>query len=246
MSSAPAPHVRTKVDRWPHPAAEEIFRLLEALRTGAVAVEALQAESLAIFERARLASALAKEIAEVAESEADMWLVRRHVGPCRYTLQLLHVEAGEVHPPHHHHNLISTQIVLTGQVRLREYDRVRRQDGGPLHLRLAAERLLAPGDAFQASEWHRNVHWFAAESGPAIVWNFNARGYETTTFDPDDGGPFGRRYLDPRTYGVDGLVIAEELDAEAAEARFQGRPLTADPVPAEIVRTDRGAKVRLA
>ena len=106
--------------------------------------------------------------------------------------------------------------------------------------------LLAPGDAFQASEWHRNVHWFAAESGPAIVWNFNARGYETTTFDPDDGGPFGRRYLDPRTYGVDGLVIAEELDAEAAEARFQGRPLTADPVPAEIVRTDRGAKVRLA
>lgn len=187
--------IRTKVDRWSHPVARALHQGLEALRLGQNDTAAFQARALALLLEARLGEALAAEIALVRRTGADLWLVRRHVGPCRYTLQLVHVAEDEVHPLHQHHNLISTQIVLEGRIRLREYDRVRKPDGSVV-LSLARDAVLYPGEPFQASEWARNVHGFEATGGPAILWNFNARGYERTTFAEDDGRGFGRRVVE--------------------------------------------------
>ncbi len=224
--------IRTKVDRWPHPAAQHLRAALWAMQQGrADAAQTLDAVAAAL-DAARLAIALAAEIEEVVATASDMWLVRRHVGPCRSTMQLLHVADGEVHPPHHHHNLLSLQVVIRGRVHLREFDRIARCGPDSIRLRLASDRLLQPGDAFRSSEWHRNAHWFAAVGGPAVVFNFNARGYEPATFDADDAEAFGRRYLDPRALAPDGTVEAASLGRDEAEAVFGGCPPAGAPLPA--------------
>ncbi len=228
---ATPPRIRTKIDRWPHAAATRIATALEELRLGSISVERFQAHVLAVLDEARLGRALAAEIAEASRAAGDLWLVRRHVDDCRYTLQLVYVADREVHPPHHHHNLVSTQVVIAGQVHLREFERIERVGPDRVRLRLASDQVLGPGDVFQASEWVRNVHWFAAVGGPAIVWNFNARGYETATFAAD--GAFGRLYLDPTAVGEDGICNAAEIEKEAALQRFSGRRLADFPLGCE-------------
>lgn len=236
---AEAPRIRTKADRWKHPSVGAVEDRLEALRRGGSDVQVFQDETLRLLAQARLATALAAEIEDVRGTAADMWLLRRHVEDCRYTLQLVHVAEGEVHPPHHHHNLISTQVVLEGRLHLREYERIRREGPDRVRLRLVTDRMLGPGDAFQASEWVRNVHWFAAVDGRAIVFNLNARGYERETFAA--GGDFGRLYLDPARIESDATILAEEIPKDEALARFSGRRLDAFPAPP----ADNGTVLRI-
>ena len=116
---------------------------------------------------------------------------------------------------------------------MREYDRIGRDANGKLKLKIASDRTLHPGDWFQASEWSRNVHWFQAVDGPALIFNTNARGFEQNTFD-DDGG-FGRRYIDPTLFQSDNLIIGEEFDTSEAHARFAGKSLDRFPVPKGVL-----------
>lgn len=217
----PGESVRTKAERWHHPVVAAIEGDLAALRHRLITTAELQARLLARLDDVRLARSLAAEIAEAKATRADVILLRRHVGPCRYTLQIVHVADGEVHPPHHHHNLVSTQVVLDGRIHLREYERLQRRPDGALRLRLVTDRQLAQGEAFQASEWARNVHAFTAIGGPALIWNLNARGYESATFDPGETGEFGRRYLDVGgPIDAEGCLLAQPLDRETAHARY--------------------------
>lgn len=228
------PRIRTKVNILDEKIDEEFFNIAERLRAGEVSVEDYQVETLKFLEKLHINSTFERDIALARASAEQHWLVRRHTDECRYTLLFASVAAGEVHPPHQHFNLISTQVVIEGHIHLREYQRIRYDENNQLIVQMLRDETLGPGDAFQASEWHRNVHWFCAVDGPALIFNVNVRGYENSTFDTNDDGPFGRRYLDPTKFTPDGLIACPSFDEDEAERRFQGRPLANFPAPIPV------------
>jgi hypothetical protein len=151
-----------------------------------------------------------------------------------WTMQLLYLDPGEVHPPHCHHNLISTQVVLEGRVYAREWDRVARVAPDTLLLRTRTDRWFGIGDRFETTEVSRNAHWFCADDKPAVMLNFYILGFQEWTFDPP--GTKGRRMLDP-TNGVQngGLIVARELPLEEGYLRFGDRAIEAIPLTRHAV-----------
>lgn len=178
------------------------------------------ADQLAAWSQATLDAGSDLPLARVSQPDRD------------YTLQILHLAPGEVHPCHCHHNVASVQMVLAGRVTAREYDRLGWTAGGLLRLRPVFDGMLEPSDLLSTSEWSRNAHWFAAdEARPAALLNFNIRGYEKATFLPLETRPLGRRLLDP-TMGADGdALLAAIVTPDIAYARFAGRPLADFPQP---------------
>lgn len=225
------PRIRTKVKCLDERFDEEFYQLTERLRNDKINVEKYQAETLVFLQRNKLKQNFEDDIAFARTSSDQHWLLRRHTEQCRYTIMYFAVQEHEVHPPHQHHNLISTQVVIEGKIHLREYQRVRLNDENKLVVQIVRDDILGPGDTFQASEWQNNVHWFCGIGGPAVVFQVNARGYENSTFDKDDNGPFGRRYIDPTQFSDDGLITCNQFDEAEAERRFQGRPLSDFAVP---------------
>jgi hypothetical protein len=237
------PRIRTKLMRMNEKIDDDFFRILERLRNREISVEKFQKEALAFFENIHLSKEFASDIAIAASSDEQHWLVRRHTDNCRYTILFYRVNENEAQPPHQHHNLVSTQVVVSGKIHLREYERVDQAGGGNLKVRLVRDAILGPGDVIQASEWSRNVHWFSGEGGPAVIFQMNARGYEDTVFNDDDEGPYGRRYLDPTNISRDGLVECETLDTEEAFFRFKSHSLGEYPIPPAA---DEGTRVTIA
>ena len=147
-----------------------------------------------------------------------------------WTMQLLYLEPNEVHPPHCHHNLISTQVVLHGRVYAREWDRIARLGPDTILLRTRTDRWFGIGDRFETTEVSKNAHWFCADANPAVLLNFYILGFQEWTFDPP--GTKGRRMLDP-THGVqgDGMIVARELALAEGYARFGDTPIDRIPLP---------------
>jgi hypothetical protein len=231
VDQAANPRIRTKVKKLDDRIDEEFYQITERLRADQINVEDYQAQILTLLDDLRLSTTFANDIGIARTAPDQHWLMRRHTDECRYTILFMAVGEGEVHPPHQHFNLISTQVVVEGHIHLREYDRVRYDENNQLVVEIVRDRILGPGETFQTSEWHRNVHWFCATDGPAVVFNINARGYENSTFDNQDTGPFGRRYLDPTNYDSSGLITCSHFDESEAEQRFQNKPLSGFPAP---------------
>ncbi|MBL4890695.1 MAG: hypothetical protein JKX91_02490 [Rhizobiaceae bacterium] len=228
---ADSPRIRTKISQIENDLDESLYRHIYKLRLGGYSVDEFQT-ALAEFCRV---NACDPDFAILGDKTSiknqSYWLIKRHIDHCRYSALFYHVAENEAHPPHHHHNVISTQIVISGKLQLREYERVERRDDGKLVLKLVSDRMIGPGDIFQASEWSCNVHWFCAVGGPAVIFNINARGFEEKTFDADEGA-FGRCYINPTNFDEAGRIITEEFNVERAHELFQGRRLDEFPVPA--------------
>jgi hypothetical protein len=205
------------------------------LESGALDVAGFQARTRALLEAEDPRTALAPWIDRVLTTGQDQTLARRSFPDHDYTLQILHLTPGEVHPLHCHHNVISTQLVLSGALSGREFERVRQLGDGRLCLTLLYDGPLPTGACLQTTDGSRNAHWFAAGETPVALLNFNIRGYETDTFYPLALRPLGRRLLDA-TLGVDGpYVLAAEIAAEEAYGRFGNKPLETFPMPLPAV-----------
>jgi len=237
------PRIRTKVNCLDGQFDEAFYQLTERLRLGQINVDEYQAETLAFLQERGLKDSFRDDIAIARSSSDQHWLLRRHTEQCRYTILFFAVKEHEVHPPHQHHNLISTQVVIEGKIHLREYQRVGMDENNQLVVQIVRDQILGPGETFQASEWHHNVHWFCAVEGPAVLFQINARGYEKTTFDEDDDGPFGRRYIDPTQLGDEAMIACHQFDEAEAERRFQGRPLSDFPAP--VLRGSQSVRISL-
>lgn len=227
--------IRTKTNRLDDDIDSAYLALIHQLRKSELSVEAYHKQCLDYFSNCLAGGRFASLAKEAMGQDEELELLRRHLDDKRYTVLLYKVLDGQVHPPHHHHNVISTQIIVEGKIRLREYDRISRDADGNLKLKLVSDRTLLPGDWFQASEWKRNVHWFQAVEGPALIFNTNARGFEKETFDSEENGGFGRRYIDPTQFQEDHTIIGEEFDGEEATARFSGKALEEFAVPQEVL-----------
>ena len=169
-------------------------------------------------------------IAKALDERTDQVLNQMTTPAKSWTMQLLYLDPGEVHPPHCHHNLISTQVVLEGRVYAREWDRVARLAPDEILLRTRTDRWFGIGDRFETTEVSRNAHWFCADAKPAVMLNFYILGFQEWTFDPP--GTKGRRMLDP-THGAqrDGLIVARELPLEQGYLRFGDTAIETIPLP---------------
>ena len=152
---------------------------------------------------------------------ADVTIWRKDFGGRDITVSIIHLQPGEVHPPHHHHNVTSVQVILEGAISGREYDRIRRIDENHVLLKPLFAGELPVGSRLLAHEWSRNAHWFVAgRDGPALIFNCNARGFEQTTFDPADGRALGRKLLHPAREAMAEGVVAREIDVPEAYATY--------------------------
>jgi hypothetical protein len=183
----------------------------------------------ALHEELDLPKTLAGLVEQTLAAKEDVVLYRRTGTLHRETIQLFFLDPSVFHPPHCHHNILSTQLILRGKAHIREFDRIARVGDDKILMRLRRDAVIGPGDALRASEIDANCHWFGAVDGPVVMLNFNAYGYQDWTFNPR--GPLRRKLVDP-TFGLspDGLTLAKEISIEQAYAKFGGRPLSDFPM----------------
>ena len=218
------------------PLVRAMLAATDAFGAGAMGVLAFQAQILDLLRADPPAAACAPWIERALAERQDQVLARRSFADRDDTIQVIYVAPGEVHPCHCHHNVTSTQVLLTGGLAAREFDRVSLAGADAMWLRLLFDGALRPGDYLQARDGARNVHWFAAGDEPATLLNFNIRGYETETFYPFETRPLGRRLLDATGPAVDGLLLGRVIPAEEAYGKFGGVKLAQFPMalpPAE-------------
>lgn len=145
-------------------------------------------------------------------------------------MSLFFIGPKSAHPPHAHHDIMSVQTVLKGQLHLRQYDRVSRVDEWKIKIKLAQESVLKPGESILMTEHKHNVHWFGTESSPAVVFNFNVQGTPDSTFDSRQLRAPGRSYLDPMGARDGDFLIASEISRELSLELFAHRPLSDFPL----------------
>lgn len=228
-----AGRVLPDVDAYQGPLAVESLRLIAELKARRLTPDAFQERIRALHAALDLPRELAGWIERALTERKDQVLTQKTLPDLAHTLQLLYLEPREVHPPHCHHNLISTQVVLSGRVYVREYDRVARIDDDTILLRLRTDRWFGVGDSMQTTEVERNAHWFAADDRPAVMLNFYILGYQDWTFDSKGSRTKGRRMLDPTIQAQgDGLILGKEIPLEEGYVRFGNKPIDSFPIPA--------------
>ena len=148
------------------------------------------------------------------EREPVIRLYKAQTGAGRLKLQLFPLHSGESHPPHAHYNLISCQIVLQGEARIREYSLLGRSAANELEIRAEPERRLQPGDGVYTLLKRNNIHWQEGLHADTVLLNINWQGY----FDEDpllaDGAVHGRRYIDwdqARAGSEPGCLVVPEV-----------------------------------
>ena len=228
-----AGRVLPDVDAYQGPLATESLRLIADLKARRLTPDSFQDRIRSLHAQIDLRRELAEWIDRALAERKDQVLHQKTLPDLAHTLQLLYLEPREVHPPHCHHNLISTQVVLSGRVYVREYDRVARIDEDTILLRLRTDRWFDPADSMQSTEVERNAHWFAADDRPAVMLNFYILGYQDWTFDPKGSRNKGRRMLDPTLAAQgDGLILGKEIPLEEGYVRFGNKPIEFFPIPA--------------
>lgn len=81
--------------------------------------------------------------------------------PVNFFLKLFALGEGRAIIPHGHANMVSAHMILSGRMRLRQYDQLAR-DASTMRIRPAFDRTTRPGEICSIGEFDENVHWFVA------------------------------------------------------------------------------------
>ncbi len=204
--------------------------LIEGLRNHEITPAQFQEAVKLMQEDLDLLHTLTPFIEQSIEQKDDVVIYRRTGKTHREGIQLFYLDANVLHPPHCHHNILSTQLMLRGRCHAREFNRIARIDDETLLLQLTSDGWIGPGEALRTTEISNNCHWFGSGAEPAIMLNFNAYGYQDWTFNPKDR-PLRRNLVDPTAgRNRDGLFLAKEITVEAAYEKFGCRPLSDFPM----------------
>jgi hypothetical protein len=138
---------------------------------------------------------------------------------------MLILRRGEQVPPHGHYRVVSGFYVLTGEVAIRHYDRVR-EVGDSVMVRKALDTVMGPGGFTTNSEHHHNIHWLYGLAPVSYLFRLTVLGTPTETF----GGPGrldDRVYVDPTgSPDADGLITARYIShQQAQQVRFESGEL---------------------
>lgn len=233
---------RTDVRSWKSPTMKEIRGLISQLGRKQLTVPQFQKEVLRVYREADLWEQLGPRIEACLTHKRDDILWREVKATRNFTLQLLYMGPNTAHPPHYHFNHVSTQLVMAGRMRAREYERLAIITDDSVMLKPVYDGIHEIGDTMQTAEFHRNVHWFAALTEPVVFLNFNVHGLERETFEPDTGQHKGRNAIDPTIGGNERHLVGHKMDIDKAEAKFSHRAIDDFPLivaPAKNPRPQR-------
>jgi hypothetical protein len=118
--------------------------------------------------------------------------------------------------PHGHRNMVSMHVLLSGEVRLRHFDREGDEPGAML-LRPTIDRVARPGDLSSISDQRDNVHWFAATRDRSFTLDVIV-----DRLDPSLGYPYRIDFVDPdrATPAADGLLRVPIIPFAEAVTRY--------------------------
>ena len=149
------------------------------------------------------------------------WARGEHLrlGPFRFGTQVFGFARGAAITPHGHRNMASMHLVIGGELRCRQYDRVR-DEPGHLVLRPGLDRACRSGDPTSISSESRNVHWFVATSDTAFTFDV-----VLDNLDPALGRPYFIDLVDPSGAEKlpDGTLRARRIDWDESLRLYAGR-----------------------
>lgn len=99
--------------------------------------------------------------AEAGVATAKLKLPDGTSRPVNFFLKLFALGEGRAIIPHGHANMVSAHMILSGEMRLRQYDQIAR-DASAMRFRPAIDRTARPGEICSIGEFEENVHWFVA------------------------------------------------------------------------------------
>lgn len=134
----------------------------------------------------------------------------------RVIRKLFGVRRGRAIIPHGHANMVSSHFVLSGELHLRQYDRIELADQHMV-VRPTVDRLAVPGDLSSVSDERDNVHWFVARSDTA--WALDLL---VVDLDETANAPYQIYNLDPdhATEAGNGLLRMPILPVDQALERY--------------------------
>lgn len=195
--------VRTEIETW----VRRMDSLARDLDTHALSPSAWQTEIESLMMRVDLSDlldAIEFERIETALRYPDLGVATRPVrfpgfepypNGLRFVTKVFGMNADRAVIPHGHRNMASAHLVLSGQVHLRQYERVE-DEPGALIVRPTVDAHVGPGHASSISDERNNVHWLIARGGRAHT-------LDTIVLGIDDDAP---------VYEID------NVDAENAES----------------------------
>ena len=235
--------LKTDIREWRSPTMKEIRALISALGRRRLSVPQFQKEVLRVYREGSLWTQLGPLIEDCLTRKRDAILWREIMATRNFTLQLLYMAPNTAHPPHYHFNHVSTQLVMAGRMRAREYERLTLINQDSVTLMPVYDGIHEVGDTMQTTEFRRNVHWFAALSEPTVFLNFNLHGLEQETFEPDIGQHKGRNTIDPTIGGNEHHIIGRKIDVHKAETKFAHRAIDDFPLIIPVKKNTRPQRV---
>lgn len=133
-----------------------------------------------------------------------------------YTTAIFGMQKGRSIVPHGHHNVVSGHLIIEGNLRVRNFERLRDEDDA-LIVRPTIDKIISVRDCSTQSSSRNNIHWFTAMSSTAFTFDVIVK-----YLDPDK--PCGRDYIDPLHAQKlsDGSLRAGRLQQDDAENMYGG------------------------
>ena len=178
---------------------------------GHVDLEELSAE----IGRARVTAAGRGSANDPAKRQVRFLDERGEPKKLAYGVALFEFAPDNVITPHGHRHMVSAHMVLSGALRVRNFDRVGDEPGAML-IRPTRDYVARPGDVSTMCSQRDNIHWFVPEAGPATTFDVVISGL-------DDGAPdYDIKAIDPlrgeRRAG--GVIRAPIIGFDEAARRY--------------------------
>jgi len=101
--------------------------------------------------------------------------------------------------PHGHSNMASAHLVLEGEMHLRQYDKIRREDK-ELIIQPTVDKVACAGITSSISDDQNNIHWFIARTSQAftldvIMLDLDGKSYDIHNLDMKKASALGNGQL---------------------------------------------------
>jgi len=163
----------------------------------------------------RFASNLA-EYADVAVPNSILDLL----SPSRWFLRIFGLRRGYGLLPHVHNNMVSSHLIVSGEIHVRTHDRVYDLDDA-IALRPVVDDAFGPGETVAMSDENENHHWLRASSERAMTLDMAVYDVPGSARRKLKAGKNGTLLVDPTgRRQSDGSVIAPVLSFEESIRKF--------------------------
>lgn len=117
--------------------------------------------------------------------------------------------------PHGHKNMVSSHLVVEGAFRVRNFDRLRDEDGAMI-VKPSRDYLAKTGMISAMSSARDNIHWFVPQGGPARTFDVIISGIDPAqpSYEINAIDPLGGMLLE------DGAIRAPIMTFEAASDKY--------------------------